>query len=89
MTNHYEKPFHPEIGSQVTGLLFENYSPMLQAMMERAIYNTIENFEPRVKLINVVVQMNPDNNTVYVSVTFKIINTEKPLTVDFTLQRTR
>lgn len=89
MTNHYEKPFHPEIGSQVTGLLFEPFSPMLQAMMERAIINTITNFEPRVKLLGVDVTLNPDNNTVYVSITFKIVNTERPLTVDFTLQRTR
>lgn len=89
MTNHYERPFHPEIGSQVTGLLFENDSPMLQATLERAIIYTIENFEPRVKLISVVVKMNPDNNTVYVSITFKIVNTERPITVDFTLQRTR
>lgn len=89
MTNHYERPFHPEIGSQVMGLLFENESPMLQATMERAIIYTIENFEPRVKLISVVVRNNPDNNSVYVSITFRIINTERPLTVDFTLQRTR
>lgn len=89
MTNHYERPFHPEIGSQVMGLLFENDSPMLQATLERAITYTIENFEPRVKLISVQVSLNPDNNAAYVSITFKIVNTERPITVDFTLQRTR
>lgn len=89
MTNHYERPFHPEIGSQVMGLLFENDSPMLQATLERAIIYTIENFEPRVKLISVQVSLNPDNNAAYVSITFKIVNTERPITVDFTLQRTR
>lgn len=89
MTNHYERPFHPEIGSQVTGLLFENDSPMLQATLERAIIYTIENFEPRVKLISVDITLNPDNNSVFVSITFKILNTERPITVDFTLQRTR
>lgn len=89
MTRHYERPFHPEIGSQVMGLLFENDSPMLQATLQRAIIYTIENFEPRVKLITVQVNMNPDNNAAYVSITFKIVNTERPITVDFTLQRTR
>lgn len=88
-TNHFERPFHPEIGSQVTSLLFENYSPMLQAMLERAIINTIENFEPRVKLLQVQVQLNPDNVSVFVSIYFKIINTESPLSVTLTLQRTR
>ncbi len=87
--NHFEKPFHPEIGSQVSALLFEPFSPMLQAMLQRAITNTITNFEPRVDLTGVKVALNPDNHTVYVSVQFRIINTESPLTVDFTLQRTR
>jgi len=89
MTNHYEKPFHPEIGSQVQSLLFEPFSPLLQAMLERAIVNTISNFEPRVQLLGVTVKLNPNNHTVYVNIVFRIINTERPLTVDLTLQRTR
>lgn len=89
MTNHYEKPFHPEIGSQVNSLLFEPFSPMLQSMLERSIINTIANFEPRVNLIDVSVSLNPDNNSIYCQIIFKIINTERPLTVDITLTRTR
>lgn len=89
LTNHYEKPFHPEIGSQVQSLLFEPFSPLLQAMMERAITNTILNFEPRVNLRRVQVNLNPDNYSAYISIEFTIINTQRPLTVDFTLQRTR
>jgi len=88
-TNFYERPFHPEIGSQVRGLLFEPYSPMLDAMLTRAIVDTITNYEPRVELVEVDVRSNPDNNSVYVSVTFKIINTERPIVVDFILTRTR
>jgi len=88
-TNFYERLFHPEIGSQVRALLFEPYSPMLDAMLTRAITNTINNYEPRVQLMIVDVRSNPDNNTVYVSITFKIVNTERPITVDFILNRTR
>jgi len=88
-TNFYERLFHPEIGSQVRALLFEPYSPMLDAMLTRAITNTINNYEPRVQLMVVDVRSNPDNNTVYVSITFKIVNTERPITVDFILNRTR
>jgi len=89
MTNHYERLFHPEIGSQVTGLLFEPFSPLLKAMLHRAIINTINNYEPRVILLSVDVNLNPDNHTVYVVINFKIKNTERPITVDLTLQRTR
>lgn len=89
MTNHYERLFHPEMGSQVSGLLFEPASPLLDAMLTQAIKNTIINFEPRVTLITVDVRSNPDNYTLYVSIVFKIINTERPLSINFTLQRTR
>ena len=89
LTNHYERPFHPEIGSQVTALLFEPYTPMLESMIQRAIIQTIENFEPRAKLISVDVNMKPDENDVEVTITFRIINTQAPVTIDLTLQRTR
>lgn len=89
MTNHYERPFHPEIGSQVNALLFETPGPMLKSMMESAITNTIMNHEPRVSLLGVNVTINADNNSIYATIAFKIINTQIPLTVDIILQRTR
>lgn len=89
MTNHYERPFHPEIGSQINSLLFEPFTPLLQGMLEQAIINTINNYEPRVQLLGVVANLNPDNYTVYITITFRIVNTEQPLVVDLTLQRTR
>ena len=60
-----------------------------ESVIEKTITQTIINYEPRVNLDSVDVNVNPDNNSVYVSIEFKIVNTEKPLTVDFTLQRTR
>lgn len=89
LTANYERPFHPEIGSQVSRLLFENFTPMTGAMIESSIINTIMNFEPRVNIISVNVYPNDNNNELNVTIIFKIVNTEKPLTVDFILQRTR
>lgn len=89
LTNHYERLFHPEIGSQVNSLLFEPFSPLTKVMMERAIINTLNNFEPRIEIQDVQCNLNPDNYTVYVVIEFKIINTQRPIVVDFTLQRTR
>lgn len=88
-TRNYERPFHSEIGSQVRSLLFENYSPMLDALMKRAITDTITNFEPRVELLDVVVNSSPDTNAIYITIHFSIINTYKPLSVDVVLERTR
>jgi phage baseplate assembly protein W len=89
MTQHYERPFHSEIGSQLRGLLFEPATPMLNILIKRAITDTIINFEPRVKLIDVRVRLSPDTNEVYVTVEFSIVNTVRPITVTMTLKRTR
>jgi phage baseplate assembly protein W len=89
LTANYERPFHSEIGSQIRGLLFEPATPMLNVMLKRAITDTIINFEPRVKLNEVLVTVSPDNNEVYVSIYFTIINTTRPVQVDLVLTRTR
>lgn len=89
LTNHYERQFHPEIGSQVKGLLFEHATPMLAATLKQAIINTINAHEPRVRLIDVNVTVSPDNNEVYVSVEFTIVNTNRPIVLNVILERTR
>lgn len=86
---HYEKPFHSEIGSPLRELLFENITPLTEAMAKRTIIDVISNFEPRVNLIDVTVIASDENNSLYISVVFKIVNTERPITLDFILERTR
>ena len=44
----YEKPFHPEIGSGVRDMLFENMTPFVAIMLTKRVEDVIENFEPRV-----------------------------------------
>jgi phage baseplate assembly protein W len=89
LTSNYERPFHSEIGSPIKRLLFEPATPMLENMVQRAIVDVVNNFEPRVRLIDVVVNLSPDTNSLYVSIEFTIVNTESPLTLDLVLERTR
>jgi phage baseplate assembly protein W len=89
LTSNYERPFHSEIGSPIKRLLFEPATPMLSTMVQRAIIDVVNNFEPRVNLIDVDVNLSPDTNSLYVSINFKIINTERPITLDLVLERTR
>ncbi len=89
MTRHYERPFHSEIGSSVTSMLFELPTPGLVAMLRQEIYDTIKNFEPRAVVLDVDVGFDPDNHFVLVTVVFKIVNTTRPIVVEFTLDRTR
>lgn len=89
LTRNFERPFHSEIGSPIRALLFEPATPMLNVMMKRAIIDVINNFEPRVEIIDVIVDVQEDSNTLNVSITFKILNTEKPVTLELVLERTR
>ena len=89
LTRNYERPFHSEIGSPIRQLLFDNPGPMFNVMLKRAVIDVINNFEPRVNIIDVRVDDYSDANQVYVTLEFSIVNTERPLTLDLALERTR
>jgi phage baseplate assembly protein W len=88
-TNYFERPFRPQIGSGLRDLLFENVDPIVSSQLERAIEETITNYEPRVQIINILVTAYPDENRYNVSMTFYIINNPNPITIDFFLERIR
>lgn len=89
LTNHYERPFHPEIGSNVRKMLFEPISPLTANYLQREIEDTIRNYEPRVSLQSVIVQIEPDANYYMAIITFFIVNRTEPITINFVLQRLR
>ena len=80
----YEKPFNPEIGSDVRYLLFENMSPLTSVVLAEAIEDVIEDFEPRARLISVRAFPNLDRNEYEVTIEFFVVNTPTEL-VDMTV----
>lgn len=89
LTRNYERPFRSYLGTQIYSILFENISPLTTAMLERTISDVIYNHEPRVNLLDVAITYSPDNNEVYITIVFKIINTSAPVEVNLILERTR
>jgi phage baseplate assembly protein W len=89
LTNYYERPFHSEIGSPVRALLFELATPLTSHMMRRGIIDVIENFEPRVRVLDVNVNMKDQTNACEVSITFEIIGIQTISQLNLTLERTR
>jgi phage baseplate assembly protein W len=89
LTQHFERPFHSNIGSPINSLLFDLSSPLLTVTLKRAITDLINNHEPRVNLLDVIVNLSLDNNSVYVTIEFSILNTQRPITIDLVLERTR
>jgi len=88
-TNFYERPFHPELGCGVRGLLFENFTPLTMIYMKRKIEETLINYEPRVSLTSVNVDDDQDRNRLVVDIHFRIIGVEGPQVVSTFLQRIR
>ena len=84
LTNHYEKPFHPEIGSGVRDMLFELMTPLTAHILTRKIEDVIENFEPRARLISVRATPNLDRNEYECTIEFFVVNTPTEL-VDLTV----
>lgn len=88
MTRKYERPFHPEISSQIMDLLFEPLTNNTAAALKRTIYYVIQNFEPRVEVLLVDVEDTPDYNEVKVLIAFKIVGDTNIVKAQFFLQRT-
>lgn len=94
LTNFYDRPFRPGIGSNAQKILFDNINPFTATFLRDAIEEVIINFEPRVKLREdenngIVVNINPDNNGYDVTISFSIINTAAPVTFSLFLERLR
>ena len=88
-TNHYERPFHPEIGSDIRGLLFENMTPLTALNLERKVIEVLTNFEPRAKIVNVIAQPQEDANRYHIQISFYVIGISTPIVVETYLQRLR
>jgi phage baseplate assembly protein W len=89
LTNKFERPFHPEIGSDITATLFEIVSPTTAVVLQSAIREVLTNFEPRVRLIDISVLGDIDKNGYYVTIKFQPINTPDPVKIDLFLERLR
>jgi phage baseplate assembly protein W len=88
-TRHYERPFHPEIGCQIHGLLFENFNPVTAQVMKKTILDTIDKFEPRVTVLEVKLRENVDDNEVACDIIFRLNNSDRPITLTTLLTRVR
>jgi|TARA_R110000822_G_scaffold37073_1_gene104011 hypothetical protein len=88
-TNHYERPFNPDLGANLNALLFEPISPLTSSALETEITNTIKNYEPRASIQSVSVTSQPDYNAYNVTLSFFIENSTLPTTVTLLLERNR
>jgi phage baseplate assembly protein W len=88
-TNFYERPFQPNLGSNVPAFLFENFSVLTGDALEADIKNAIINFEPRANITQIRVIPDEANHAYNLTITFFIGNNSYPSTINVLLQRVR
>ena len=88
-TNHYEKPFHPEIGSNLRAMLFELMTPQMNHVISKQIENLINNYEPRCNLVQVFTQPRLDRNGYSAQISFRVQNHPDEVIVESFLERLR
>ena len=90
LTTPGEKFFDPDFGSNVSNLLFENVDDITASQIQEEIEFSINNYEPRVKLLNVKVIADNDNASFDTIITYEVIGANvPPQALEFALQSTR
>ena len=90
LTNKGERPFQPNLGSNIKRVLFEPMDYASAGLIKTEIRDTLKIYEPRVSVQRIYCEPDFDNNAYQVEVQFKIVGREDaPVVVDFFLERTR
>ena len=85
-----EKFFNQDFGSRISESLFENVDDVSALAIEDEIRSSIINFEPRVNLLDVSVNPNPDDNEMNVVIQYEVTGIDvPPQQLEFVLLPTR
>ena len=85
-----EKFFNASFGSRITESLFENIDDITSTIIVDEITQSIENYEERVKLLDVQASPNYDNNSYDLTIRYLIIGRDIPAQeLQFVLQLSR
>ena len=72
LTEYNERPFHPDLGSDVTSYLFDNVDSFTATKIQHEIESVLGNYEPRITLNKVTVHVDPDQHGFYVTLYYFI-----------------
>ena len=89
LTNFFERPFNPTLGANLRGLLFEPADAITKLALENGIKNVLNNHEPRIDNVNVLVQTAQNETEYRVNVIFSIKATDSVEEVEINLIRLR
>lgn len=89
LTNRLEKPFNTDFGGDIQGRLFGLAIDSTASEIKDQVLYTIEKYEPRAEVLDLIVTLDPDRNSLHVNVEFKIINTGVLVEFSTVIERVR
>ena len=89
LTNYYERPFQPKLGSPVYGMLFENVDKITASSLKLRLELLINKYEPRVRSQQIDVVPKFDTNEFEVTIYFYVVGVADPVTFSTILRRSR
>ena len=89
LTNKGERPYQPFLGCDVRNQLFELNDGLVESEVEDTISEVISQYEPRAELISVDADIKPDQHSVDVTITFRVVNQQDPISINLMLERVR
>ena len=90
LTGRGERPFQPILGTGVSRLLFENMDKLTASAIRSELRTTIENYEPRVEINEILVEPDFEGNAMHVTLQYFIIGIDVPeQELTFALEPTR
>ena len=90
LTGQGERPFQPVLGTGVSRLLFENMDKLTASAIRSELRTTIENYEPRVEIYEILVTADFERNAFDVTLQYFIIGMDVPeQELTFALEPTR
>ena len=78
LTIQGERPFQPVLGTGVNNLLFDNMDKLTASAIRSEIRTTIENYEPRVEINEILVEPDFEGNAFHVTLQYFIIGIDVP-----------
>ena len=88
-TNHGERPFNYRFGANLRQYLFENMTNITAANMATSINIALENYEPRIAVLNTNIQARADENDVRITVTGRVKSSNEVIDIATTIERLR
>jgi len=89
LTDKGERLFQPNLGGNIRAMLFENITAQTFLTMQEHIRDVIEAHEPRADVIDVVIAQTSQEHEVQISIVFRVVNVQEPVTLELLLERVR